>query len=258
MSLKNQNSKVKIKIGKRSSSDGKNRLNEILDPDEKDLTIEQIVEKRISAWKRNPFEEDPKRLEFYTKRFGQKTTILRLAKLGLNKFPDSIRDLKEVIENIDLGENEIEELPDWTVELKNLKGINLENNKLKKLPDQIIELFQLRVIWLSINNLESLPEGLQKLPIKEIKLDGNPGLNLPPSILKRPPEEVLRYFFESRAEKGQPLLELKLLLVGRGKAGKTTLVKRLAGEEPSENEIETHSISIRELMLDCPKGKVRI
>jgi hypothetical protein len=37
-----------------------------------------------------------------------------------------------------------------------------------------------------------------------------------------------------------PLLELKLLLVGRGAAGKTTLVKRLAGEQPLENEPETH------------------
>ncbi|HEV7904103.1 MAG TPA: COR domain-containing protein [Pyrinomonadaceae bacterium] len=53
------------------------------------------------------------------------------------------------------------------------------------------------------------------------------------------------------------LLELKLLLVGRGGAGKTTLVKQLAGEEPDEHEEETHSISIRELMLDCERAQVR-
>ncbi len=46
-------------------------------------------------------------------------------------------------------------------------------------------------------------------------------------------------------------------MVGRGKAGKTTLVKQLAGEQPDENESETHSIAIRELMLDCPRGQVR-
>jgi GTPase SAR1 family protein len=54
-----------------------------------------------------------------------------------------------------------------------------------------------------------------------------------------------------------PLLELKLLLVGRGAAGKTTLVKRLAGEQPLKNEPETHSIRIRELMLKCARGQVR-
>jgi internalin A len=50
---------------------------------------------------------------------------------------------------------------------------------------------------------------------------------------------------------------LKLLLVGRGKAGKTTLVKQLAGEKPSARESETHSIAIRELTLACPQGRVR-
>jgi internalin A len=54
-----------------------------------------------------------------------------------------------------------------------------------------------------------------------------------------------------------PLLELKLLLVGRGAAGKTTLVKRLAGEQPLKNEPETHSIRIREFLLKCARGQVR-
>ncbi|NTV46488.1 MAG: TIR domain-containing protein, partial [Chlorobiales bacterium] len=58
-------------------------------------------------------------------------------------------------------------------------------------------------------------------------------------------------------KKGESLLELKLLLVGRGKAGKTTLVKQLAGEDVDANEPETHSISIRELILNCPRGQVR-
>ena len=45
--------------------------------------------------------------------------------------------------------------------------------------------------------------------------------------------------------------------MGRGKAGKTTLVKRLAGEVPDKDESETHSIAIRELTLKCPRGEVR-
>ena len=93
------------------------------------------------------------------------------------------------------------------------------------------------------NRLEPLPEALRTLPLTKLQLAFNWALRLPDSILDRPPEEILRYYFESRAEKGRPLLELKLLLVGRGKAGKTTLVKRLAGEEPDANESETHSIA---------------
>jgi internalin A len=91
-----------------------------------------------------------------------------------------------------------------------------------------------------------------------LALDNNPDLEIPQSVLdSRKSEEILRYYFESRGDKGRPLLELKLLVVGRGKAGKTTLVKRLAGEVPNQNESETHSIAIHELMLTCPRGTVR-
>ena len=40
-------------------------------------------------------------------------------------------------------------------------------------------------------------------------------------------------------------------MVGWGKAGKTTLVKRLAGEPMDPNEPETHGIMIRPLTLHC-------
>ena len=112
-------------------------------------------------------------------------------------------------------------------------------------------------LLLQKNQLEELPESLRGSNLRYLVLHRNPKLQLPASILERSGEEIIRYYFESRDEKGKPLLELKLLLVGRGKAGKTTLVKQLVGEMPDKNELETHSISIREFMLDCPRGQVR-
>jgi internalin A len=112
------------------------------------------------------------------------------------------------------------------------------------------------MLWLKNNELRSLPAELRDLPLNELVLSANPQLAIPESILHTSPQEILRYYFESR-EDGKPLLELKLLIVGRGKAGKTTLVKRLAGEPANPNESETHSIDIRELRLDCPHGPVR-
>ena len=94
--------------------------------------------------------------------------------------------------------------------------------------------------------------------LKRLRLRRNRGLGIPESILNSEnSEDILRFYFASRGKKGRPLLELKLLLVGRGKAGKTTLVKRLAEEEPDETESETHSIAIRELVFECPRGRVR-
>ena len=62
-----------------------------------------------------------------------------------------------------------------------------------------------------------LGETLLDLPLKSLDVTGNTRLGLPQSITKgRNAEDILRYYFESQDEKGRPLLELKLLLVGRG------------------------------------------
>jgi len=224
--------------------------------DEDGLDPAAIAEKRIAEWNRDPEYSDSEEREIGQKRFGSTTRELDLEALGLRKIPESIRDLT-ALENLNLGRNRISAVPRWIGQLKALKGINLAGNRITQLPSEIAELRDLRILWLQGNKLKGLPTGLRDLQLKELPLNGNPALQLPTSIIERSPEEVLRYYFESRADEGRPLLELKLLLVGRGKAGKTTLVKRLADEPPDEHESETHSIAIRELALKCARGDVR-
>jgi internalin A len=204
-------------------------------------TLEEIAEERIAAWKCDP------------KKF---LGILDLSGLGLKKVPETLREVHD-LKYLSISNNEIQELPRWMGELSALRSIDLRGNHLRTLPPEISSLSGLRRLNLGRNRLKTLPETLRTLPLVELWLWSNPALGLPDSILERPPEEILRYYFESRDEKGRPLLELKLLLVGRGGAGKTTLVKRLAGEAPDTHEPETHSIAIRELTLECPRGQVR-
>ena len=179
---------------------------------------------------------------------------LSLLGLGLKSIPDRIRGL-HTLKILDVELNDIDELPRWIGELRSLRSVNLTGNRLRSLPREIGTLRNLRRLSLDANDLDALPESLADVPLQELMLRENPKLNLPESILDRPAKEILRYYFESRD--APPLLELKLLLVGRGKSGKTTLVKRLSGEEPDVNESETHSIAIRELVLPCKKGVVR-
>lgn len=217
---------------------------------------EEIAEGRIEKWKRDLKSGDWEGR--MPAEYGETTERLDLAHLGLKAVPESLRTAHD-LEVVWLHSNQLTELPNWIGELSELKTIGAVGNQFRGLPTAIGSLRKLIGLGLRDNDLESLPEGLDALPLKELYLDGNPKLGIPESILKdfERPEEILRYYYESRGEKGRPLLELKLLLVGRGKAGKTTLVKQLAGEKPDENESETHSIAIRELTLDCPRGKVR-
>jgi internalin A len=218
------------------------------------LTPEQQAARRIAAWRRNPHKNDQ---NVNANRYGATTAFLDLSRLGLTQLPESLRKLKD-LELLFLFDNRIEELPHWIGELTALRGIGAVNNKIRTLPDEFRMLTKLRALGLSNNILERLPDALRSLNLAELHISGNERLGLPESIARsQNPDEILRYYFESRDEKGRPLLELKLLLVGRGKAGKTTLVKQLAGELPDKNESETHSISIRELTFNCPRGDVR-
>ncbi len=225
---------------------------------------EYNVDKYRRKIQKTPIELAEERIEIYKfKHFGgdfnsfELTRSLNLRNMGLQKFPEGLRTLRD-IEFIDLSGNYIREIPQWIKDLSSLRELRFTHNCLKTLPDDIGWLHQLKILDLSCNRLTVLPETLYQLSLKQLELDGNPGLQIPESLLKGRPEEILRYYFESRDEKGGPLLELKLLLVGSGKVGKTTLLKQLADEEPDANESETHSIAIRKLTLRCNRGRVRV
>jgi hypothetical protein len=181
-----------------------------------------IAEERIAQWEHDPVPHGEDHRIHVEKAFGSRTRTLDLEGLGLLRVPNSVRSLRR-LESVNLARNHIQELPPWIGELGEVKGISLDGNRLQVVPESIRSLRQLRILWLSNNRLVGLPTALSELPLQELRLDGNPDLDLPEGILNAHPREVLRYYFESRADDGQPLRELKLLLVGRGKAGKTTL-----------------------------------
>ncbi|HYR10051.1 MAG TPA: COR domain-containing protein [Longimicrobium sp.] len=210
----------------------------------------EIAEERIADYKRGVRQSWRK-----GKLVLEDRADLDLHSLGLRSIPESLRGIGPV-DILDLKYNEITELPEWVGEIQAFV-ISLSSNQLRTLPEGISS--STATLFLENNQLEELPNSLRNAsPIFDLYLADNPKLKIPASILESGnAETILSYYFESRGDKGRPLLELKLLLVGRGKAGKTTLVKQLAGEKPSSRESETHSIAIRELTLACSQGEVR-
>jgi internalin A len=124
-----------------------------------------------------------------------------------------------------------------------------------------------RKLDLSNLKLSTLPEAVQSLErLGRLFLHGNPGVGLPDEVLgptieekglSKSPREILDYYFATRGAKGRALREVKLIVVGRGGAGKTSLIKRLKGEPFDLHEGETHGINIRELKLACVDGPVQ-
>ena len=139
--------------------------------------------------------------------------------------------------------------------------------ELTTLPAEIGRLFNLAVLSVRGNRLTDLPDSLRELgQLRTLLLHRNHQLEIPASILGpeffgrgkgADPRAILDYYFRTR-EGARPLNEAKLILVGRGGVGKTTLVRRLTTGKFS-NPKKTEGIIIKEWQVPLSrKEKVQL
>lgn len=160
--------------------------------------------------------------------------------------------------HLDLSFLDLAELPESISQLTQLQTLNLSYNQLTELPESIGQLSQLRTLKLSNNELTELPEWLRNLKaLRLLDLRKNHALGLPAEVLcyrlgnyegLAQTSKILDYYFRLRGGK-RPLNEAKLILVGRGAVGKTTLVNRLLHDRFDKDEKKTEGIKITEWPL---------
>lgn len=182
----------------------------------------------------------------------------------LTYLPSEISKLKNLKE-LGISENKLISLPPGISELKNLTQLDISRNQLTSLPPEIKELTNLTQLDISGNQLPSLPPELLELELEieweerwkyyTIFIKENPLENPPVEIAKQGKEAILNYF-RSEGEK-KPLNEVKVLLVGDGGAGKTSLVKRIFWEEVDGNERQTQGINIRKLSINNKDREIK-
>ncbi len=184
-------------------------------------------------------------------------TILDLTDNQLTTLPPEICQLWNLTE-LWLNNNQLTTLPPEIGRLRNLTELNLWNNQLTALPPEICQLTNLTELYLSGNQLTALPPEIGQLTnLTSLHLNGNPLLSPPPEITKKGIEAIWKYF--AALEKGkQPLNEVKIILVGDGAAGKTSLVKQLLGEAFDKHEDTTHGINIRNWQVRAGGKAVKV
>ncbi len=187
---------------------------------------------------------------------------------------------KEKIELLDLHGDGLKTLPPEVANLTFLRTLWLHKNQLKTVPPEIKNLVALTRLSLADNQLTILPPEIANITaLKELYLHGNEALGMPESVLgprmgqvyvigdrasEQParPADILNFYFAQRHGAATGTLrrvdEIKVMLVGRGGAGKTSLRRFLLGEPHNFKEPETPGIALDTFPLRCGLREVSV
>ena len=199
-------------------------------------------------------------------------TTLRLSENQFEEIPEAITKLK-ALDFLELSGNKIKEIPKTITKLTSLRYLILSHNEFKAIPENIfgltsliaLELWhnQITEICKSITNIISLErlklgdnqlketsiiKEIVKLPaLKELVLSDNP-LSIPKEILGGELNNCLpdlqNYFQDGDNYGWSENNEFKILLIGNGGTGKTSLVNRLVHDKFNEEYKSTHGIHL--------------
>ncbi len=204
----------------------------------------------------------------------KKLTFLSLAGNKLSSIPSCIFELDNLI-SLDLSGNDIHSVPKEIGNLSNLKRLDISNNSIEEIPDEIGQMSELEELIVCRNSLAAIPERIQGARrLRVIDVSDNQISNLPPQIalldnlqslvlshntLSSPPVEVISQgtkaimaFLRNLQEATLRRYEAKLLILGEGGVGKSSLLRRFQGLEFEVNLFTTKGVDVASLAVRHP------
>ncbi len=200
--------------------------------------------------------------------------ILNLSDSQLTVLPTEIGSLRK-LRYLLCGENQIETIPEEIGQLQNLEALTFGTYAYTFENEQQNTVLKIRDSYLApefvVNNqIRVVPKEILELKkLWSLDFRGNP-LPIPPEILRKTnePQIILNYYFSLspfvRLKTEQvivdapagpftgalPLNETKLLVVGQGAVGKTSIVHRIVSNDFNLKEDKTDGISISQWHVD--------
>lgn len=178
----------------------------------------------------------------------------------LAELPGEIKYLT-ALRFLDISFNFLGSLPSEIGALSRLEKLIVSVNRLTQLPDEIAQLSRLTDLFIENNKLRDLPDGLTKLSrLKSLRVGRNRQLNLPQELVRQPnnPRHILAWYFQQRRTQPRPLNEAKLIILGHGGVGKTSLVRRLVHDSFSVDLPRTEGIEISKWSIDVAGEPIRL
>lgn len=184
----------------------------------------------------------------------EKSFFLDLRGLRLSELPEDISDMNYLIE-LDLSFNNFSSLPHAVAKLKYLRTLRLNNNYISEIEFIFGNYYSLSYLDISNNFLYEIPNSLEYLSNAEIIFKNNPFLTGLPETLELYDIFTVKNYLKllKEPENLEKLYETKLIFVGRGEVGKTTLIKTLKDEKFNVivgEEMATHGINIEQMNFE--------
>jgi GTPase SAR1 family protein len=198
--------------------------------------------------------------------------LLKFFGIFLHGFPSGIRRLK-ALRTLELVGTGISEVPDWISELKRLSTLSVDFGELTGLPDSLSALSSLSSLSVASNRFSQIPsvvfrirslkrleltnwdtagytgritqipsEVLQLENLEWLSVEGQPVETPPPEVVKKGVDAIKNYWRQQQEAGTDYLCEAKLLIIGEGGAGKTSLAKKINDPnyelQPAESSTE--------------------
>ncbi len=186
-------------------------------------------------------------------------TNLQTLHLGINQIkeiPAVIAQLTN-LQKLYLNNNQIAEIPAAIAQLTNLQELYLGANKITEIPDTIAQLTNLQDLFLDSNQITEIPAAIAQLTnLQKLFLRYNPIANPPLEVVEKGIKAIREYFKQLEAEGTDYLYEAKLLIVGEGGAGKTTLANKIINPAYQlRDEASTKGIEVKRWTFSLSNGK---
>lgn len=183
---------------------------------------------------------------------------LHIHRTGMTKIPLIISKL-ENLRNLCLGGNKFNKLPNSLKKLSKLRRINISNNRFTKFPIEILEIENLKEVRLSRNNITTIPKEANK-PKSDLYIDlQHNKIPVPKEALSGGYSDVIQYIIDfQEASDKKALKEAKLIFIGSGNVGKTSLINRITKDSYNEFETKTEGIEITDWKINNSDGTLNV
>ncbi|KEF36653.1 small GTP-binding protein domain [Schinkia azotoformans MEV2011] len=217
------------------------------------------------------YEKNIERNEFVTlpSEIGELTKLKSISLYGtkLKYLPKELCNLQNLI-SINLNGCDFKEFPEEICSLINLRGLAIDNSftyipdnignlenllelflpsaLITTLPESIGNLKKLKVLYLGFTNITELPVSIAELKeLESLDLHETPIFNsIPPEIFNQSPEQIIEYILRYQQDEAKVILnESKMIIVGQGGVGKTSLLNRIINNQYIEGR-STEGIDI--------------